>query len=140
MKVLTISIPLPPTDCKQNTHKHWRAKSKAIKHAREEACFIGTAVRMANGAFTGPVTISHTWYMAADPTEGAKGHPKRYRPLDEGNAIGALKGSIDGLVDSGLIVGDSHKLLRWGDGVLKRCAKEHLGRHCVELRIEEICQ
>ena len=133
-----INIPLPPVDCKPNTHKHWRAKSKAIKQAREEAFNAGMEARLKYGPLKPPVVVHHSWYMASDPTEGAKGHPKRYRPLDEGNAIAALKGSIDGLVDSGLLEGDSHTLLKWGEGRLYRAMADHHGSHCVVLRIERM--
>lgn len=133
---IVVVVPLPPVDCKPNTHKHWRAKSKAIKQAREEAFNVGMEARLKHGQLCGRVRIHHTWYMAADPLEGAKGHPKRYRPLDEGNAIAALKGTVDGLVDSGLLQGDSHNLLVWGDGRLRRNSKEHLGLAQVVLRLE----
>ena len=131
--MITITVPLPPAGCAQNCHKHWRAKAKDTKLAREEAFNLGMEQLVAHGPITEQVLIHHTWYMARD--EGEK--PKRYRPLDEGNAIGALKATIDGLVACGLLAnGDAHNWVKWGNGLLFRAAKDHGGKCGVELVLE----
>lgn len=130
---ITVWVPLPPSGCAQNTHCHWRAKAKDVKLAREEAFNAGMGALIDHGEIRNAVTIHHTWYMARDGAE----KPKRYRPLDEGNAIGALKATIDGLVECGLLAnGDSHKWVKWGNGLLFRAAKDHGGRCGVELVLE----
>lgn len=133
-----LTIPLPPKGCAQNTRMHWRVRHKADQISRDEAFGAALEAYMTHGAFSGPVRVHHTWYMARNAAEGARGVPRRYRPLDEGNAIGALKAAIDGVVASGLIRADDHKSLKWGDGVLLRSAKDHQGRSCVVLVFEEV--
>lgn len=133
----TLWLPLPPVGCAQNCHKHWRAKAKDTRTARDEAFNLGMEALLQHGPITRPVLIHHTWYMARDEREGMRGVPKRYRPLDEGNAIGALKASIDGLVACGLLAnGDAHTWVKWGNGLLYRAAKDHGGRCGVELVLE----
>jgi hypothetical protein len=134
---MSIVLPLPPVDCKQNTHKHWRQKGAAIKLYRQEAMLLTMAAKPWV-PFAGPVVVSHEWFMHVPHKEQIGLVPKRYRPLDIGNAIGALKAAIDGIVDAGLIPGDSHKVLKWGEGVLHRSANEHGGRSCVVLTFETI--
>lgn len=130
---ITISVPLPPAGCAQNTHCHWRSKAKDVKIAREEAFNAGMGALIDHGPIDNTVIVHHTWYMARDGSE----KPKRYRPLDEGNAIGALKATIDGLVEAGLLAnGDSHTWVKWGNGLLFRTAKDHGGRSEVELVLD----
>ena len=131
----TVCVPLPPQTCAQNCHKHWRAKAPGVKLAREEAFNAAMEELVARGPITKPVLVHHTWYMARDENE----KPKRYRPLDEGNAIGALKATIDGMVAAGLLAnGDSHKWVKFGNGLLYRAAKDHGGRSEVEIVFEEV--
>lgn len=133
--MITVTVPLPPQGCAQNCHKHWRAKAKDVKLAREEAFNAAMEQLVAHGPITKPVLIHHTWYMARDENE----KPKRYRPLDEGNAIGALKATVDGIVEAGLLSkGDAHTWVKWGNGLLYRAAKDHGGRCEVELALEVI--
>ena len=135
---VTIEIPLPPKGCAQNDRGHWRVRAKANKIHHDEAFNVAMAAFLQHGALNPPVKVSHTWYMARDPREAMRGATRRYRPLDEGNAIGALKAAIDGVVAAGLLVADSHKVLKWGDGVLHRNAWNHGGRSCVILEFVEV--
>jgi len=147
-KVLTVEISLPRQGTQQNNRKHWRAVSAAVRQARQEAETLGL---QAKGRLPKhlvplptPVRIHHEWFMGLTKIERLckdKGVPmkkkdKVYRPMDEGNAIGALKGPIDGLVDSGLLVGDKAGQIKWGECVLNRNEKAHKGRSCVVLTLE----
>lgn len=136
MKV-TLEIPLPPKGCAQNDHSHWRVRAKANQIHKDEAFAVALEQYMRVGQLCPPVVVHHTWYMARDEREGMRGVPRRYRPLDEGNAIGALKAAIDGIVLAGLLPSDAHNVLRWGDGRLFRTAKEHGGKSCVLLEFVE---
>ena len=113
-------------------------RAKANQTAREEAFNAAMEQLLAHGPITKPVMIHHTWYMARDEREGMRGVPRRYRPLDEGNAIGALKATVDGIVEAGLIPADSHQWVKWGNGLLFRAQKDHGGRCGVELVLEVI--
>lgn len=138
MRSVTITIPLPPKGCAQNTRQHWRVRHKADTIAKEESFNVAMEARLKHGSFDKPVKVNHTWYMARDAREGMRGVPRRYRPLDEGNAIGALKATIDGVVAAGLLPADSHDWLKWGDGNLYRNAHNHQGQACVILEFVEV--
>lgn len=133
VRKVSIEIPLPPAGCNIHAKGPWRAKAAATKIYRGE---VATLARRYASHFAGPVMLSHEWFMAPDIREKARGSVRRYRPLDEGNAIGALKAAVDGLVDAGLIKGDTHVLLKWGACTLNRDRKRHGGRTCVVLTIE----
>lgn len=106
------------------------------------------------GPIPAPVIIHHTWYMGETGQEQALAHTRQaiiraggqakaprspalfYRPLDQQNAISAIKGALDGIVASGLLAGDQHDKLSWGRCELLRTAKQHGGRSCVVIEIE----
>lgn len=109
-----------------------------MKQYREEGRIYGLAsgVRLAV-----PVRVHHDWYMGktvAEKIDPKDAVHKRYRPLDEANAIAALKGAIDGLVDAGVLKSDTHEWLKWGECRLLRTAKAHGGRSGVVLRFEVV--
>jgi len=134
---VSITISLPPKGCSPNTHRHWRKKGDAIRQYRQEA--FACAAQQAGGIrFQRPVRVDHAWYMGKSQKESLKVIPPRYRPLDEGNAIAALKAAIDGVVDAGVLVSDSHDRVKWGECSLFRNKKEHQGRSCVVLTFTEV--
>ena len=130
-RTVTIEIPLPPKFCQSNgPHFHWAVKAKARKQYREEAFYCARQVHHA--PFCGPVRLSVVVYAAR------KAHDGRYRPCDAQNLTAALKGAIDGIVDSGLIADDNHRVLSWGEMAFRTTAEEHGGRSCVILTFEEV--
>jgi hypothetical protein len=137
LRSVTIEIWLPPQSVAQNFHgkrrEHFSGKKAYRTHARDEV--LAQAHRF---QFKKPVVLRHEWYMGKERKEELGLIPKRYRPLDVGNAIGALKAAIDGLCDAGLLVSDSHDRLKWGECELYRTAKEHGGRSCVVLTFTEV--
>lgn len=132
-----IVIPLPPIGCQPHAKGHWRPKAAATKLHREEARMYGIA---SNLRLSGMVRIHHDWYMGKTKAELFTGgrSDRRYHPLDIGNAIAALKAAIDGLVDAGVLPGDTHKQVQWGECRLLRTAKAHGGRSGVVLRFEAL--
>ncbi len=127
---VTVEIPLPPRHCKPNQYCHWRTRGDAAKQYRTEAFYC---VRQhPTKPFPGPVRLTVAFYM------GGKRNDGRYRPYDVGNGISSLKAACDGIVDSGLIQGDTHKVLTWGEVTFLCTKEEHEGRSCVVLTFEEI--
>jgi hypothetical protein len=132
-KVVEVFVPLPPQGCQQNNRRHWRVVARAVKEYRLAA----QAACQGKATLKPPVRVHHTWFMGRTTAELVVVDHKRYRPMDEGNAIGALKAAIDGLVDGKVLAGDTAKELRWGDCVMHRTAKEHQGKSGVLLTLVE---
>jgi Holliday junction resolvase RusA-like endonuclease len=132
--MIELEIPLPPRALSPNgAQGNWRKRAKCKKLHKEAAHILAV---QNGGKLDGPARISCVWFMGSTVSEKA-GYPL-YRPLDIQNANSSLKAAIDGLVSAGMIQGDSHKLLTWGETVLLRSQKEHKGRSCVVLRLELI--
>lgn len=132
---LVVTVPPPEPGCAQNTRKHWRVRHRADKLARTVAqLYAHSAVVSASWQTADRVRIHIDWYMAR--VTGFKA--KCYHPLDIQNALGALKSTIDGLVDGGVVVSDSHKHVQFGDVRLHRTKKEHQGRTAVVLTVERM--
>lgn len=132
MRTVTIEIPLPPKHCKPNQYSHWRTRGKAAKQYREEAFYCARQSR--HVPFCGPVRLSVAFYMAPRRGDG------RYRPHDVGNGISSLKSGLDGIVDSGLIADDNHRVLSWGAVTFLCTKEEHGGKAAVVLTFEEITE
>ena len=127
--VLVVTVPPVPRDCAQNSHVHWRTRATANKEARYQAQIAGRCEsKRAQWRMAHRARISVVWYMAR--TEGA------YHPLDAGNAWGALKATIDGLVDALIVASDSHRHLEIGEIRLLRAKSEHKGKAEIVLTIE----
>lgn len=96
--VLTIEIPIPPSDTRPNARCHWAKKLKAVKQQRTDAA---TAAAIVMRHHVPPrwktATIEATFYR----------HSKNARVADRDNLIGWLKASKDGLQDAGVIANDS---------------------------------
>jgi hypothetical protein len=144
-KTVSIRLSLPPQALKAQQGTHPAVKQSATKRYRAEAQLEAMIIKQKAGAFTGPVVVSHTWYLAPNNYEKAMGKdtPKKfrtYKPRDEGNAIAALKPAIDGIVDSGLIIDDRASLLRWGDFNRLSTFRETGGKCGVIITITEQAQ
>lgn len=105
---ISINLPLPSRALKPHAQGHWRAKYSATKAARDEAKLMALCATNGSKPMMGKAIV-HVVY----DTTSAK-HIKGYRPLDEQNAIAAVKAYIDGCKDAGIIVDDSAKHLKWG--------------------------
>lgn len=96
---ITVVVPIPKTDQNQG-HKHWRSASSSRKKDREaaqKASMIAVEELGDYEAYEFPwarARVLVTWY-----------HPrKQFR--DMWNMVGCLKGTLDGIVRSGILEDD----------------------------------
>jgi len=141
MNQVVIEIPLPPFYCRSQQGVHPVARRAATSKYRSEVKMI--CLGLYKPQFQNKVQIDHYWYCGESESErlkpGVKSH-KKYRPMDEGNAIQALKPAIDGIVDSGLLIDDKAKYVTWGEYARHGAQSEHRGKSCVLLVLTEIDQ
>lgn len=100
-----VELPLPPKILSPNVRAHWAVKSSATKRERAAAAWV-FKFRKPKGWTPVPIEIDVEYRCPKD----AGG----YIAQDEQNAKAALKATIDGMVDAGIIPTDSHKWLSWG--------------------------
>ena len=98
MNTLTLTLPMPDPKLWANRNTHWRAKGPIAKSHRQNACWV-TLAQM------GVLGISPVWPAA---TISFVFWFKDKRKRDVLNAAQAMKASIDGIVDAGLIPDDDH--------------------------------
>jgi Holliday junction resolvase RusA-like endonuclease len=98
MTSLTITIPLPPKEVRNNWRGHWAKKAAAVKTCRTETRLIAVRAiassEMSDGLPWKKASVKVTAYF---PTA---------RHLDPTNLIDALKPAFDGLQDAGVIEND----------------------------------
>ena len=106
---LTITIPgLPPRECSPNARVHWIVKAKHAAHYRETVRIIAQSFAREYSR-----TESATSFVIGQPPARALVDvtfivpDKRRR--DKTNYASAFKAGLDGLVDAGVIVDDSHE-------------------------------
>ena len=139
-----ISIPLPNRNLTAQQGVHRMVKRDATCAYRQQVETIVRAKRLPQ--FKGKVRIHHVWFCGLSNIEKAYRQnkveiPKKvglYRPDDEGNATASLKAAIDGLVDAGLLRGDTRHDLTWGDYEKLSTAKQHGGRCEIILFLKEL--
>jgi crossover junction endodeoxyribonuclease RusA len=96
MTSLTITLPLPPKEVRNNARVHWAKKAKAVKAYRFEAMFAAIQAIAGNAPFWKKAKVHITAYFATA------------RHLDPTNLIDALKPAFDGLQDAGVIENDKN--------------------------------
>ena len=100
MNLLAIEIPIPPRTLSPNGRAHFHAKGRARRVQRDTSRMAALAALGRNPQLRWhDATVSVTWYA------------KSARWPDTDNAIGSLKGAIDGLVDAGVLIDDDR--LTW---------------------------
>lgn len=107
----TVTIPIPPVGVSPNARLHWAAKARVVKSARREAWYWFQRMLPADWIRM-PIAIEVNYHC---PKSCAG-----YKPRDVQNAIAALKPTIDGMVDAGVIPDDSAAWLEWGRLTLDR--------------------
>jgi hypothetical protein len=161
MPTISITLPLPAGALSPNGNKgSWQKKAAATKHARETAKIHSLNLFHKHGTLPGMVTIHQTWYMGESGADrihkialktvkqinlklkerGLKPQrlplPPSYHPRDIQNAIYATKSQVDGIVESGLLAGDTHRHVQWGRCRLFTTQKEHGGRSALVIELE----
>jgi hypothetical protein len=130
-----IELPLPPRAASPNYRGHTKARASAIRQYRQDCYFLLRAARVP--ALEPPVRVSYTFYLAKPETTAERYNlANLYFPLDDDDAIGAMKAARDALADAGVVPCDSRSFVRQG-GVEWRTTKDvHEGRRCVVMRLE----
>jgi hypothetical protein len=96
MTSLTITLPLPPKEVRNNWRGHWARKSGAVKQYRFQAHMKALAAMGNQRAGWEKAKVHITAYF---PTA---------RHLDPTNLIDALKPAFDGLEDAEVILNDKN--------------------------------
>ena len=96
MNSLTITIPLPPKEVRNNARVHWSRKAGAIKQYRFRTCFRAMEAMGETKLAWKKAKVNITAYF---PTA---------RHMDPANIIDGLKSAFDGLEDAGVIVNDKN--------------------------------
>jgi hypothetical protein len=94
MTSLTITIPLPPKEVRNNWRGHWAKKARAVRYYRIQTQLYAMAGLGREKPMWKKASVKVTAYF---PTA---------RHLDPTNLIDALKPAFDGLQDAGVIEND----------------------------------
>jgi crossover junction endodeoxyribonuclease RusA len=98
MNTLTLTIPLPPPELRNNARVHWSKKARAVKTYRTETC-----LRAIRAISSNEMSDKLAWKKA---TVQVTAYFPTARHLDPTNLIDALKSAFDGLQDAGVIEDD----------------------------------
>lgn len=121
MNQLTVTIPVPPTDCNPNNkNKHWRKLRLATAKARRDALYCALEATGGERPEWEAATVAVRWF----------GKDKRCLRLDTTNAEASLKASIDGLTDAGI----------WSDDRRVRIADLVIAVDRENPRVELVCE
>lgn len=96
MKKYSLTIPeVPPKEVRGNSRAHWRTVRKINRQRREEARLLILELMQGKGVETIPdrVLISYEFY--------------HWKSIDLDNLIFGMKATLDGIVDSGLLIDDA---------------------------------
>ena len=104
-ETVTVVLSLPPAGLSPNSRLHWAAKARLTRAYRELA---HAATRAAGG-------WKRHWPRAIATARFFFRTPRR---RDEDNARASLKAAFDGMVDAGLLVGDTAAHLTHGRPVM----------------------
>lgn len=125
-RVVTLVLPRPNPKVAHNGRAHWRVKAK---HASEQRAIAALTARAVSWA------TKFDWCRITFRYINGKRVAGEYAPQDHQNAGDALKASIDGIVDSGLIPSDKANCVLYFGGEL---LMEKGGTGRVEIDIEEV--
>lgn len=121
MNQLTVTIPIPPTDCNpNNNHKHWRSLRRATAKARHDALACALEATGGDRPEWEAAIVHVRWY----------GRDRRCLKLDTTNAEASLKASLDGLTDAGV----------WKDDRRVRIADLTIEVDRANPRVELVCE
>lgn len=102
LRTVTITLPQPSPDIAGNDRAgHWQVRARLRKRAKQDAYLAARSVmNRQRGAWEPwtPVVVTYRWFLGY-----------RQRAVDVDNAVARMKPGLDGLVEAGLIAGDSPK-------------------------------
>lgn len=97
---LEITLPFPPRELSPNSRDGWWLKSRVARQYREDCAWLAVEARNKAGitrSLPTPVTASVVFVV------------KDRRKRDSDNLLASFKAGIDGIVNSGLLIGDDHE-------------------------------
>lgn len=124
-RIVTLFLPRPTPHSSSNSRSHWR---EAAPHKAAQRLMAKTAAQM-----VGHISFTHARIVFR--YVNGKRVPGEYAPHDHQNAGAALKASVDGIADSGLIPQDSKRCVVYFGGEI---VTEKGGQSRVEIDIEEV--
>jgi len=109
-----IDLPLPDAAAGQNSRCHWTKRAAATASLRMAAKLLWIKA-------CGEAKVPHGWGLQRviiDMHYTYNASSIGYKARDTANAIGAIKGAIDGLIDGGMAPDDSLEWVSWGNLVV----------------------
>jgi Holliday junction resolvase RusA-like endonuclease len=132
--VATVEVVLPPVECSPNGRFHWGTKKRAVATYRAQCAAAFRGIDL----LTPPITLHLEFFLARPKTTAARyKQAGRYFPKDADNALASVKALVDALKDAGVVPSDAAHNVRLAAPVMRTRAKEHGGRACVLVTIEQ---
>jgi len=95
MRVLRLTLALPPRECSPNWRGHWGTKRRAVKAYREASCLRGLSVKAFPFRRMVAATLNLHFFFS------------RANRRDSDNLVASFKAARDGLADAGIVKDDS---------------------------------
>jgi hypothetical protein len=122
MKKYSLTLPeVPPKEIRGNSRAHWRTVRKINRQRREEAKLLILELMQGRGVKTIPerVMISYEFY--------------HWKPIDLDNLIFGMKSTLDGIVDSGIVLDDAPHLAKIEAEFFKEEKKDNNSRTIITI-------
>ena len=123
MKKYSLTLPeVPPKEIRGNSRAHWRTVRKINRQRREEAKLLILELMQGRGVKTIPerVMISYEFY--------------HWKPIDLDNLIFGMKSTLDGIVDSGIVLDDAPHLAKIEAEFFKEQKKDNNSRVIISIK------
>lgn len=134
-----IELPLPPAECSPNYRGRTRDRAGKVARYRKFCATLLKEARLPELRLPLKVHLEYYLYRPnpdKDPHGAYRAQGKAF-PRDDDNAIGCAKSARDALKEAGLIPNDGMKHVRTGEVRLYGRAKEHGGKTCLVMTLEE---
>jgi Holliday junction resolvase RusA-like endonuclease len=122
MKKYSLIIPeVPPKEIRGNSRAHWRTVRKINRERREQGRLLILELMEGNDVKTIPdrVLISYEFY--------------HWKPIDLDNLIFGMKSTLDGIVDSGIVLDDAPHLAKIEAEFFKEKKKDNNSRTIITI-------
>ena len=122
MKKHSLTLPeVPPKEIRGNSRAHWITVRKINRQRREEAKLLILELMQGRGVKTIPerVMISYEFY--------------HWKPIDLDNLIFGMKSTLDGIVDSGIVLDDAPHLAKLEAEFFKEEKKDNNSRTIITI-------